>query len=458
MVLPIVAAIGENEGVAMPNSPRSFEAPFTDVPGAVAEIRAGRMVVVVDDEDRENEGDLTLAAEHVTPEAINFMARYGRGLICLTLTEERADHLRLFPMTQQNSSRFGTAFTETIEAREGVTTGISAADRSHTIRTAIDSRSNASDLARPGHVFPLRARRGGVLVRAGQTEASVDLARLAGLNPSGVICEIMRDDGEMARIPDLIPFCKEHGLLILTVAELIRYRLRNERYIVRAGESRIQTKYGEFRMIAYESEVNGGESHIALVRGDLCKDCAAFNAGPAVGSIPTQGDLPGQIELRAPCEHAVLVRVHTRCTAGDVFAADCRCRETLDQSMRMIAEEGCGVVLYLHNTSRGFEIDHTQAAAFGPEGAAMPAGELASNSGRLILHQELRSREGSQARSGRILRAIGLGGQILSDLGIHRIRLLSNTPMHIPALEGFGLEIVEQVAIPVEECSRTVVS
>ena len=458
MVLPIVAAIGENEGVAMPNSPRSFEAPFTDVPGAVAEIRAGRMVVVVDDEDRENEGDLTLAAEHVTPEAINFMARYGRGLICLTLTEERADHLRLFPMTQQNSSRFGTAFTETIEAREGVTTGISAADRSHTIRTAIDPRSNASDLARPGHVFPLRARRGGVLVRAGQTEASVDLARLAGLNPSGVICEIMRDDGEMARIPDLIPFCKEHGLLILTVAELIRYRLRNERYIVRAGESRIQTKYGEIRMIAYESEVNGGESHIALVRGDLCKDCAAFNAGPAVGSIPTQGDLPGQIELRAPCEHAVLVRVHTRCTAGDVFAADCRCRETLDQSMRMIAEEGCGVVLYLHNTSRGFEIDHTQAAAFGPEGAAMPAGELASNSGRLILHQELRSREGSQARSGRILRAIGLGGQILSDLGIHRIRLLSNTPMHIPALEGFGLEIVEQVAIPVEECSRTVVS
>ena len=432
----------------MPNASRSFEPPFTDVPGAVAEIRAGRMVVVVDDEDRENEGDLTLAAEHVTPEAINFMAKHGRGLICLTLTEERADHLRLFPMTQQNSSRFGTAFTETIEAREGVTTGISAADRSHTIRTAIDPGSTASDLARPGHVFPLRARRGGVLVRAGQTEASVDLARLAGLDPSGVICEIMRDDGEMARIPDLIPFCREHGLLMLTVAELIRYRLRNERYIVRAGESRIQTKYGEFRMIAYESEVNGGESHIALIRGDLCKECAAFNAGPAVGSLPTTGDLPGLIELRAPCEHPVLVRVHTRCTAGDVFAADCHCRETLDQSMRMIAEEGCGVVLYLHNTSRGFEIDHTQAAAFGPGGAAVPAGELVSQAGRLVMHQELRKREGSQARSGRILRAIGLGGQILSDLGIHRIRLLSNTPMHIPALEGFGLEIVEQVAIP----------
>jgi 3,4-dihydroxy 2-butanone 4-phosphate synthase/GTP cyclohydrolase II len=415
--------------------PRILEPPFTDVPGALDEIRAGRMVVVVDDEDRENEGDLTLAAEHVTPEAINFMARNGRGLICLTLTEERADHLRLFPMTQQNSSRFGTAFTETIEAREGVTTGISAADRAHTIRAAINPRSTAADLARPGHVFPLRARRGGVLVRAGQTEASVDLARMAGLNPSGVICEIMRDDGEMARIPDLIPFCRQHGLRILTVAELIRYRLRHERYIVRAGESTIQTRYGSFRMIAYESQVNGGESHIALVRGDL---------GLRLGlRVNPEG-----------CSEPVLVRVHTRCTAGDVFAADCRCRETLDQSMRMIAEEGCGVVLYLHNTSRGFEIDHTPAAAFGPGGAAAPADEAAGESSRLILHQELRAREGSQARSGRILRAIGLGGQILSDLGVHRIRLLSNTPMHIPALEGFGLEIVEQVSIPVEECSR----
>src|SRR5664279_3620119 len=260
--------------------------PLAPIPEIIAELKAGRMVVLVDEEDRENEGDLVLAADFVTPEAINFMARFGRGLICLTLTEERADHLRLFPMTQQNSSRFGTAFTETIEAREGVTTGISAADRAHTIRTAIDAKSTYSDLARPGHVFPLRARRGGVLVRAGQTEASVDLARLAGLNPSGVICEIMRDDGEMARIPDLIPFCKEHGLLILTVAELIRYRLRNERYIVRAGESRIQTKYGEFRMIAYESEVNGGESHIALVRGDLCSDCPAFHSGPACMAQP----------------------------------------------------------------------------------------------------------------------------------------------------------------------------
>ena len=433
----------------MPESTRTPGSPFTDVPGAIADIRAGRMVVVVDDEDRENEGDLTLAAEFVTPDAINFMARYGRGLVCLTLTEERADHLRLFPMTQQNSSRFGTAFTETIEAREGVTTGISAADRAHTIRTAIDPRATYSDLARPGHVFPLRARRGGVLVRAGQTEASVDLARLAGLQPAGVICEIMRDDGEMARVPDLIPFCVEHNLHILTVAELIRYRLRHERYIHRAGETRIQTRYGEFRMIAYESEVNGGESHIALVRGDLCPRCPACHEGPA--------NIPGDARTtRPPCSHAVLVRVHTRCTAGDVFAADCRCRETLDQSMRMIAEEGCGAILYLHNTSRGFEIDKPAPvdSSFSAAGLTIDAGLPPEPATRLVLHQELRSREGSQARTGRILRAIGLGGQILSDLGIQRIRLLSNTPMHIPALEGFGLEIIEQVPIPVEECSR----
>jgi 3,4-dihydroxy 2-butanone 4-phosphate synthase / GTP cyclohydrolase II len=433
----------------MPDSKRTFDLPFTDVPGAIAEIRAGRMVVVVDDEDRENEGDLTLAADHVTPEAINFMARYGRGLICLTLTDERADHLRLFPMTQQNSSRFGTAFTETIEAREGVTTGISAADRAHTIRTAIDPKSTAADLVRPGHIFPLRARQGGVLVRAGQTEASVDLARLAGLQPAGVICEIMRDDGEMARIPDLIPFCAEHNLRILTVAELIRYRLRHERYIVRAGETRIQTKYGEFRMIAYESEVNGGESHIALVRGDLCPSCPACHEGPA--------NVPGDARTtRPPCSHAVLVRVHTRCTAGDVFAADCHCREVLDNSMRMIAEEGCGAILYLHNTSRGFEIDNTPAVAssFNLSDTTLADGVSAATANNLVLHQQLRSREGSQARTGRILRAIGLGGQILSDLGIQRIRLLSNTPMHIPALEGFGLEIVEQVPIPVEDCTR----
>jgi 3,4-dihydroxy 2-butanone 4-phosphate synthase/GTP cyclohydrolase II len=280
---------------------------------------------------------------------------------------------------------------------------------------------------------------------------------MAGLNPSGVLCEIMKDDGTMARVPDLIAFCQEHGLRILTVAELIRYRLRHERYIVRAGESRIQTRYGEFRMIAYESQVNGGESHIALVRGDLCPDCPAFHAGPAVGlpENPVQG-VSAQTNLRTPCERPVLVRVHTRCTAGDVFAADCHCREILDQSLRMIAAEGCGVLLYLHNTSRGFEIDRAPApeSAFEPGGAAALHASSDTNSGRLVLHQQLRAREGQQARTGRILRAIGLGGQILSELGIRRIRLLSNTPMHIPALEGFGLEIVDQVAIPLEQSSR----
>lgn len=384
--------------------------PFVGVPVALDEIRAGRMLIVVDDEDRENEGDLTLASEFVTPEAINFMARFGRGLICLTLTEERADHLNLPPMTQQNSSRFGTAFTETIEAREGVTTGISAADRAHTIRTAIAPTATASDLARPGHIFPLRARKGGVLVRAGQTEASVDLARLAGLTPSGVICEIMNDDGTMARVPDLVKFCEEHGLKMLTVAELIRHRLRHERYITRSAETQITTRYGDFRMIAYESEVNGGESHVALVRGDLCTE--------------------GEPQTSKP----VLVRVHTRCTAGDIFAANCNCREVLDESMRMIAEEGCGAIVYLHNTGRGFELDRS------------------SDPAKLLTHSDLRAMEKNMAHEEhqqRIVRAVGLGGQILFDLGIRRIRLLSNTPMHIPALEGFGLEIVEQVPVPV---------
>jgi 3,4-dihydroxy 2-butanone 4-phosphate synthase/GTP cyclohydrolase II len=409
-------------------APHTPVAPFVDVPTALAEFRAGRMVVVIDDEDRENEGDLTLASEFVTPEAINFMAKFGRGLICLTLTEERADYLNLPPMTQHNSSRFGTAFTETIEAREGVTTGISAADRAHTIRTAIAATSTASDLARPGHIFPLRARKGGVLVRAGQTEASVDLARLADLTPSGVICEIMNDDGTMARVPDLIRFCAEHDLKMLTVAELIRYRLQHERYITRAAESDIQTRYGKFRMIAYESEVNGGESHIALVRGDLCQQDEHWDCQDCPNASGTHS---------AGSAKPVLVRVHTRCTAGDLFAADCQCREILDQSMRMIAEAGCGALLYLHNTSRGFEIEKSPSTEEAP---------------RLLLHSDLRALEGNAAHEEhhkRTLRAVGLGGQILFDLGIRRIRLLSNTPTHIPALEGFGLEIVEQVPIPV---------
>src|SRR5438132_6209268 len=264
-----------------------FSAAFTDVPTAIEEIRAGRMIVVVDDEDRENEGDLTMAAEKITPEAINFMAKFGRGLICLAMTPERLDYMRIGPMTRENTSPYGTAFYESVEAREGVTTGISAHDRARTIQVAIDSASRAADLARPGHVFPLCARKGGVLVRAGQTEASVDLARLAGLIPAGIICEIMRDDGSMARIPDLIGFCQEHNLKMVTVAEVIRYRMQNERYVHRVGEALIDTRHGEFRLIAYQSEVDGGESHLALIRGDI-----------EAGNSP------------------VLVRMHSHCVIG----------------------------------------------------------------------------------------------------------------------------------------------
>ena len=376
---------------------------FATVEEAVADIRAGRMVIVVDDEDRENEGDLTIAAEFCTAEAVNFMAKFGRGLICLTLTEERADYLRLGPMSAENTSRFGTAFTESIEAREGVTTGISASDRAHTIAVAIDSKSTAQDLARPGHVFPLRARKGGVLVRAGQTEASVDLARMAGLVTAGVICEIMNDDGTMARVPDLVKFCETHGLRMLTVADLIRYRLQHERYIHRVAEGLMQTAHGEFRMIAYENEADGGESHVALV----CGNVATGNCGDAV----------------------VPVRVHTHCLAGDVFGAtSCDCRAVIDGSLRMIAEAGCGALIYLHNGTKGFGIDPSVTPA------------------RIALHRETRNRERDD-KSHRTLRQVGLGGQILSDLGIHRIKLLTNTPTHVPALQGFGIEIVEQVPV-----------
>src|SRR5581483_1263307 len=244
------------------------QSPFCDVETALEEIRAGRMIVVIDDEDRENEGDLTMAAEHITPEAINFMAKYGRGLICLAMTEERLDALRLPLMSAENTSNFGTAFTESIDARTGVSTGISAYDRARTIKVAIDPATRPNDLARPGHTFPLRARKGGVLVRAGQTEASVDLARLAGLVPAGVICEIMNDDGTMSRVPELTQFCRLHDLKMLTVAEVIRYRMAHERYVRRLAEALVPTAYGEFRMIAYESEING-DSHIAMVKGDV---------------------------------------------------------------------------------------------------------------------------------------------------------------------------------------------
>jgi 3,4-dihydroxy 2-butanone 4-phosphate synthase/GTP cyclohydrolase II len=395
----------------------AHQPPFTDVPGALADFKAGRMVVVVDDEDRENEGDLTLAAEFVTPEAINFMARFGRGLICLTLTEERADYLRLAPMTQENSSRFGTAFTESIEAREGVTTGISASDRAHTIRVAIGAGSTAADLARPGHVFPLRARKGGVLVRAGQTEASVDMARMAGLVAAGVICEIMNDDGTMARVPDLVEFCRVHALKMLTVAELIRYRLQHERSILRAAESLLPTAYGEFRLIAYESETDGQQSHVALVMGDVSQEDPA---------------LPGAVGLLV---EPVLVRVHSHCLAGEVFGSTlCDCQASVARSLRAIAEAGRGALIYLHNGGRGFEIDHT---------TPKPHIMLHRNA-----HREQRQPETHDDRHQRILRQTGLGGQILSDLKIRRIRLMSNTPTHVPALQGFGVEIVEQVPVP----------
>jgi 3,4-dihydroxy 2-butanone 4-phosphate synthase / GTP cyclohydrolase II len=381
---------------------------FVDVPAAIEEIRAGRMIVVVDDEDRENEGDLTLAAEKVTPEAINFMAKYGRGLICLAMTEERLDHVRLGPMSAENTSQYGTAFCETIDARVGVTTGISAYDRARTIQVAIDPATKPSDLARPGHVFPLRARKGGVLVRAGQTEASVDLARLAGMIPAGIICEIMKDDGTMARVPDLIEFCHQHGLKMLTVAELIRYRMAHERYVHRVGEALVDTRYGQFRLIAYESEVDGGESHVALIRGD-------------VGDVDQNSDAP------------VLVRMHAHCLMGDVFGSTgCECHATLEGSLRRIAQEGRGALIYLHQTSQGFskeKIGERTALTF-HRGRKLPA----------LLDNERQTQ-----------REIGIGAQILSDLNLRRIRLLTNRPKKVAALEGFGIEIVDQVSVELSE-------
>ncbi len=373
---------------------------FADVPTTVEEIRAGRMIVVVDDEDRENEGDITLAAEKVTPEAINFMAKHGRGLICLTMTEERLDHLRLGPMSAENTSQYGTAFCEAIDAREGVTTGISAYDRARTIQVAIDPATKASDLARPGHVFPLRARKGGVLVRAGQTEASVDLARLAGMIPAGIICEIMKDDGTMARVPDLIEFCTQHNLKMLTVAELIRYRMAHERYVHRVGEALVDTRFGEFRLIAYESEIDGGESHIALIRGDI-----------------ENSDTP------------VLVRMHAHCLLGDVFGATgCECHATLQGALRRISEDGRGALIYLHQTSQGFSVDKVgdRTALSFHRGRKLPS----------LLDSERQTQ-----------REIGIGAQILSDLNLRRIRLLTNRPKRVAALEGFGIEIVDQVPV-----------
>jgi 3,4-dihydroxy 2-butanone 4-phosphate synthase/GTP cyclohydrolase II len=374
---------------------------FASIPEAIEEIRAGRMLVVVDDEDRENEGDLTIAAEKVTPEVINFMATHARGLICLAMTSERCDSLELPLMSRQNTSKFGTAFCESVDAAEGVSTGISAADRARTILTAVNPAARPRDLARPGHVFPLRAREGGVLVRAGQTEAAVDLARLAGLSPAGVICEIMNDDGTMARAPQLIEFCRRHGLKLVSVAELIRYRLRYERVVQRVGEGCLETEHGEFRTIAYSTRIDP-EIHLALVYGE-----------PAA-------------------RESVLVRMHSHCVYGDVFGStQCECGRLVRESLRRIAGEGAGVLVYLHQTGPGLRV------RWDAPGAA----RLESHDKEFMYYSSVAGRREFQ-------REIGVGAQILSDLGLRTIRLLTNHPRRIVGLEAFGVEVVEQ--IPVE--------
>jgi 3,4-dihydroxy 2-butanone 4-phosphate synthase / GTP cyclohydrolase II len=381
--------------------------PFATVEEALEEIRAGRMIVLVDDEDRENEGDLAMAAEKVTPEAINFMAKFGRGLICLALTEQRCDALNLAPITPRNTSAFGTPFCEPIDARRGTTTGTSASDRATTILAATDPNTRPEDLARPGHVYTLRARNGGVLVRAGQTEASVDLARIAGLDHSGVICEIMNDDGTMARTPELTEFCRVHGMKLLTVADLIRYRMQHERYVRRIAESILPTPHGNFRMIAYSSDVDH-ELHVALVRGDVSNDAAG---GPP------------------------LVRVHSHCLTGDVFGSTaCDCRAVIDRSLAAIAQADRGVFVYLHHTGRGFQIDSRE-----PDSTELP---------RIRFHQR-EELDHDLGRQRLVQRESGIGAQILIDLGLRRIRVLTNHPRKVVALQGYGLEIADQVPLSV---------
>lgn len=376
--------------------------PFATIPQALEAFRQGRMLVVVDDEDRENEGDLTLAAEFATPEAINFMAVHGRGLVCLSLAPEICDRLALPMMSQKNTSQFGTAFCEAIDAAEGVSTGISAADRARTIHVAIDPNSRPNDLARPGHMFPLRAREGGVLVRSGQTEAAVDLARLAGMRPGGVICEIMNDDGTMSRVPQLVEFCKKHGLLLISVADLIRYRLEHERIMRRSAEGTVQMDLGQFRSISYSSTIDP-ETHLALVYGEPEKASSA------------------------------LVRMHSRCTYGDVFhSTECDCHRILRASLERIVAEGSGVLVYLHQTGPGIrQID--------PD----PSGGLP----RLVSHTRAYMHYATPAGQKLLQHETGFGAQILADLGLKRIRLLTNHPRKVVGLEGFDIEIVEQLPV-----------